>query len=677
CLPGFAPQGGARQGVAGGAYLPRLAELKLNDSTVASVRCLPGFAPQGGARQGVAGGAYLPRLAELKLNDSTVASVRDLGSTLAHLRVLWLSRCCLTDLDGIIPFTDLKELYVAYNSVSDLSQLSMLEGLQVLDAEGNDVDDLRQVQHLALCSQLHTLSLEGNPVCVRPHPTATSQNDDITLLQIDDITLLQTDDITHLQTDDITHLQSQPQTQARRVLNSDTYRTDEELRQSLAWSGCVLFCGNPVQALRARRAKLRTAPPTPRAPSPPPCGPLYVPEHTYDDDDDEEEEPGGQGELGDVLADLRAWRGQHAKRLQLIEQERRAEVLKVDHTEEDDEDDEDDDDEDLGVAKTDESSEEECEEEEERRSRRGQKPASPDSSFASISPGAPPPLLSPGAPPPLLSPDEPQRDSLSSPDVTPLLTPLPPPSPPSPPPMDASLVATATRSSRPSGVRTRRLRLLPALSGGTPGGVSGDIRHPARTEPGLGVPRCRAPEEASSQSKSFPAVQRRDGRIDDTTTSPRRPGPPAPDPPTPGPAAGHEDQASHCERRAAETPPAMHTAGQQGELSPRLSPGGSQHIEGRIPNATPASQPASQPADGRLTRHQQRDCYSSPSSISSRLFITREDKSVLLCGGGGGGGAAAAAVLQERALDPGPRVADWSGPADSLWERRQRLPGGL
>ena len=63
---------------------------------------------------------------------------------------------------------------MAYNSVSDLSQLSMLDQLQVLDMEGNEVEDLVQVHNLAFCSLLHTLSLQGNPVCVRPHPT-TSQ----------------------------------------------------------------------------------------------------------------------------------------------------------------------------------------------------------------------------------------------------------------------------------------------------------------------------------------------------------------------------------------------------------------------------------------------------------------------------------------------------------------------
>lgn len=65
-----------------------------------------------------------------------------------------------------------QELYVAYNSVSDLSQVGMLENLQLLDLEGNDVDDLVQVQYLGLCGKLQTLTLEGNPVCFRPNPIA-------------------------------------------------------------------------------------------------------------------------------------------------------------------------------------------------------------------------------------------------------------------------------------------------------------------------------------------------------------------------------------------------------------------------------------------------------------------------------------------------------------------------
>lgn len=62
---------------------------------------------------------------------------------------------------------------MAYNNVSDLSQLCMLEQLELVDLEGNDVDDLAQVQYLGLCGKLKTLTLEGNPICTCPQPGAS------------------------------------------------------------------------------------------------------------------------------------------------------------------------------------------------------------------------------------------------------------------------------------------------------------------------------------------------------------------------------------------------------------------------------------------------------------------------------------------------------------------------
>ncbi|XP_026346189.1 leucine-rich repeat-containing protein 56 isoform X5 [Ursus arctos] len=120
-------------------------------------------------------GVHLPNLNQLKLNGSCVGSVRDLGTSLGHLQVLWLARCGLTDLDGIGSFLALKELYVSYNNVSDLSPLCLLERLEVLDLEGNSVEDLGQVRYLQLCPRLATLTLEGNLVCLRPGPSPSNK----------------------------------------------------------------------------------------------------------------------------------------------------------------------------------------------------------------------------------------------------------------------------------------------------------------------------------------------------------------------------------------------------------------------------------------------------------------------------------------------------------------------
>ncbi|XP_042760677.1 leucine-rich repeat-containing protein 56 isoform X3 [Panthera leo] len=120
-------------------------------------------------------GVHLPNLSQLKLNGSCLGSVRDLGTSLGRLRVLWLARCGLTDLDGIGCFPALKELYVSYNNISDLSPLCLLEQLEVLDLEGNGVEVLEQVRYLQLCPRLATLTLEGNLVCLRPGPSPSNE----------------------------------------------------------------------------------------------------------------------------------------------------------------------------------------------------------------------------------------------------------------------------------------------------------------------------------------------------------------------------------------------------------------------------------------------------------------------------------------------------------------------
>ncbi|XP_031554833.1 serine/threonine-protein kinase 11-interacting protein-like [Actinia tenebrosa] len=120
-------------------------------------------------------GAMLPNLVQLKLSNSVISTVRDLGTSLGNLKILWMSQCGLTDLDGISSLSSLVELFVAFNDIGDVSPVSMLENLEVLDLEGNLIDDLSQVEFLSLCSSLKSLNLEGNPVCVAPHANSSAE----------------------------------------------------------------------------------------------------------------------------------------------------------------------------------------------------------------------------------------------------------------------------------------------------------------------------------------------------------------------------------------------------------------------------------------------------------------------------------------------------------------------
>ncbi len=84
-----------------------------------------------------------------------------------------MSRASLRDLDGISAFSVIRELYLSYNDISDVSPFAGCDTLEVLDLEGNDIDDLSSVQFLSSCNLLTSLSLESNPVAVQPEYRST------------------------------------------------------------------------------------------------------------------------------------------------------------------------------------------------------------------------------------------------------------------------------------------------------------------------------------------------------------------------------------------------------------------------------------------------------------------------------------------------------------------------
>ncbi|KAL8572822.1 hypothetical protein ACOMHN_024998 [Nucella lapillus] len=123
-------------------------------------------------------GALLPNLTVLKLTGSIIPNIRDLGSSLHQLEVLWMSRCALQELDGVSSMLSMRELYLAYNEIQDISPLAMMEDLEILDLEGNNIDDIGQIQYLTLCTKLRHLTLDGNPVCIMPTVHAQEVNYD-------------------------------------------------------------------------------------------------------------------------------------------------------------------------------------------------------------------------------------------------------------------------------------------------------------------------------------------------------------------------------------------------------------------------------------------------------------------------------------------------------------------
>jgi len=104
-------------------------------------------------------GEFLPNLRELNLKGSVLNSLRDLGINMQNLIVLNVSSTQLLSLSGIVAFPRLQELYASYNRISDLSELYFNETIEILDLEGNDIEDIQNLEYLQSISKLQDLNL--------------------------------------------------------------------------------------------------------------------------------------------------------------------------------------------------------------------------------------------------------------------------------------------------------------------------------------------------------------------------------------------------------------------------------------------------------------------------------------------------------------------------------------
>lgn len=109
-------------------------------------------------------GHILPNLTELRMPNSILDTIRDLGTSLFNLQILDVSRCNISDLDGISSFNNLTELYARYNFIEDVAPCSMLEHLLTLNVEGNIISDYKMLSFLRLCNKLRKLHLARNPI---------------------------------------------------------------------------------------------------------------------------------------------------------------------------------------------------------------------------------------------------------------------------------------------------------------------------------------------------------------------------------------------------------------------------------------------------------------------------------------------------------------------------------
>lgn len=114
-------------------------------------------------------GDVLPGLQILRLDYSIFSCIRDLSTHLPHLKVLSLTHCELTSIDGIATIsTKLQELYLGFNTIDDLSPLLGFNQLKILDLENNFIFSVEDTALLKCCTALKNLTLRGTGAAENP-----------------------------------------------------------------------------------------------------------------------------------------------------------------------------------------------------------------------------------------------------------------------------------------------------------------------------------------------------------------------------------------------------------------------------------------------------------------------------------------------------------------------------
>jgi hypothetical protein len=109
----------------------------------------------------------LPALEKLRLDNSIILSLRDIGCSFSKLTYLSLAHCGLSSLEGISTIScTIEELYLAFNSISDLSELIGMDRLRILDIGHNCMSELSNLDFLKTCPKLKRLTISENPAVI-------------------------------------------------------------------------------------------------------------------------------------------------------------------------------------------------------------------------------------------------------------------------------------------------------------------------------------------------------------------------------------------------------------------------------------------------------------------------------------------------------------------------------
>lgn len=112
----------------------------------------------------------LSSLISLTINQSNIDSIREFGRDQWNtLCTLDLSYCNLNDIDNISIFPHVRSLNLSYNHLVDITSMEELICINQFSCDGNNINNMDQIDFLYNCINLESLSLLYNPVTYLQH----------------------------------------------------------------------------------------------------------------------------------------------------------------------------------------------------------------------------------------------------------------------------------------------------------------------------------------------------------------------------------------------------------------------------------------------------------------------------------------------------------------------------
>ncbi|MCQ2820052.1 MAG: hypothetical protein MJ252_22525 [archaeon] len=110
-------------------------------------------------------GNFLPNLILLKLNNSLLRNLSDIGSNFNHIKCLQINNSRLRSLNGIICMEGLEVLDLEDNEINELIDLDMCDSIKQINLRKNKIEDLDELSFVSALPKLNYFCILDNPVC--------------------------------------------------------------------------------------------------------------------------------------------------------------------------------------------------------------------------------------------------------------------------------------------------------------------------------------------------------------------------------------------------------------------------------------------------------------------------------------------------------------------------------